>query len=550
MESKSTPTESTIQSSVVPLIKPTDSNTVVSSAVSSVETKDSIMTSIPSEAPVRDVVSVDSNSILPLIEETFENSVTGNLGGDAAKNQPFRKHARCSAQTHFDAACSECESIENNLKKDSKRNAIEMQPSNEKSHLSAVQSSNLSTSNENVWQISHADKYGSTEKFSVHPITVCSAQDKSSLANISPLKFGVDSTSFIILRDENENASHFLPNITSNDSNPSINRNVGFPPKVQNRFDRPCDDCCFCNPSLHHKRRHNGNEHSPKRCNFCSSRQQSTQTTPATSIRQQEYTQSLNNDAEATSRSSAPIERIYESKYRSNHTHIRTHSKESDTVNTQCTKKTNKKVRKTLLNGNEDHSNANYINSNANTANDGKSDKLNGNEENGKKSEAKYKSSIPKLPAATNQEWIVNSMDSATSPASTNSNSTGSSTKSRRKYDSKSVPNLPKADRGWPTVAADSSPNAKSQKTRQNSRYQNFYGNGTNGANDERTTVTSGECTTKSKPTGNIQREMISHIVNLCLCVRVCLFVSHCVCILTIFTAFLFITFHGISSDM
>lgn len=463
------------------------------------------------------MVSVDSNSILPLIDETFESSVTGNCGGDAAKSQPFRQHARCSAQTHFDAACSECESIENNLKKDSKlnANAIEMQ-STEKS---VALPSNHSTSNENVWQISHADKYDTTEKFLLHPITVCSAQDKSSLESISPLKFGVDSTSFIILHDENENASHFLPNITSNESNQSTNRNVGYPPKVQNKFERPCDDCCFCNPSLHHKHRRNGNEHSPKRCNFCSSRQQSTQTTPATTIRQQEHTQPLNNDADTTSRSSAPIERIYESKYRSNHTHIRTHSKESDTVNTQCTKKTNKKVRKTLLNGNDDRLNANHISPNRNSVVDGKAEELNGNEPIGKKFETKYKSSIPKLPAATNQEWIANSMDSATSPNSTNSTSTDSSTKSRRKYDSKSVPNLPKPDRGWPTAAAatDTSPNTKSQKTRQNSRYQNFYGNGTNSATDDRTAVTSGESTTKSKPTGKTQFEMFRYIF--CVCV-------------------------------
>lgn len=488
------------------------------------------------------MVSVDSNSILPLLDGTFESSITGNHGGNAAKEQPFRKHARCSAQTHFEAPCSECESIENNLGTASKTNAIEIK-SIEKSHLSAVQPPSHSTSNENVWQISHADKYDTTEKFLLNPITVCSAQDKSPLINASPLKFGVDSTSFIILRDENENASHFLPNITNNDSNQNTQRNVGCPPRVQNQFDRPCNDCCFCNPSLHHKHRRNGNEHSPKRCNFCSSRQQSTQTTPATSIRQQDYTQPMNNDAESTSRSSAPIERIYESKYRSNHTHIRTHSKESDTVNTQCTKKTNKKVRKTLLNGNDDRLNANHINPDPIV--DSKADKLNGNEDDGNKSENKHKSSIPKLPAATNQEWIANSMDSATSPTSTNS--TGSSMKSRRKYDSKSVPNLPKPDR-WP--ATETSPNAKAQKIRHNSRYQNFYGNGTTSANDERTAVTSSDSTTKSKPTGKFTCCNDLHIFYLSVFVCECkLYRTVCVCC-HYYLAFLFIQIHVTEIDV
>lgn len=461
-----------------------------------VDTKDSIITSIPSEAPILDdVISRDSNSILPLLEETFENSITGNCGGNAAKAQPFRKHARCSAQKHLDAACSECESIENNLRKDFKIKAIE-----EISHLPVAL---RPPSNDNLWQLSHANKYETTGKFLLEPITVCSAQERNSLATNStnPLKFGggVDSTSFIILQDDS--SSQFLPNITNIDANHNAHHgNIvhHHTSKIPNQFDRPCDDCCFCNPVLHHKHRRNG-EQSPKRCNFCSSRQQSTQTTPATtSIRQQNNTQSVNNDTE--SRASAPIERIYERKYRSNHTHIRTHSKESDTINTKCTKKTNKKVRKTLSNGQDDRLNANHTNSEQ--APDAKADQLNGNEMNGNASTAKpTKSSIPKLPAATatHQEWIGNSVDSTTS-SSSSLNSTGSSTKSRRKYDSKSVPNLPKPDR-WPTV--ETSPNVKTQKIRQNSRYQNFYGNGTVASpNDERTAVTSSESTTKSKPAG------------------------------------------------
>lgn len=322
----------------------TEPNTVVSTAVSSVDTKDSVITSIPSEAPVRDVPSVGSDSILPLIDETFECSVTGIRGGDAAKELPFRKHARCSAQNHFDAPCSECESIENNIRMEDTTNnhqqkAIEpnVDGNDEKTHLLVAKPSSHSTSNENVWQLTNVDKYDTTGKFMLNPLTVCSAQGASTITNNNSSRFGVDSTSFIILRDENENASHFLPNITNTESDQSGNRNGNYPSKMQNTFERPCNDCCFCNPSLHHKRR-NGAEHSPKRCNFCTSRQQSTQTTPATSTRCQDKSQFVNNEGEATARSSAPIERIYESKYRSNHTHIRTHSKESDTFNTQCTR--------------------------------------------------------------------------------------------------------------------------------------------------------------------------------------------------------------------
>lgn len=479
---------------------PTEPNTVISTAISSVDTKDSELTSIPSEAPVRDLVSVDSESILPLIEETFENSVNGNRGGDAALEKPFRRHARCSAQNHIDAPCSECESIENNLKQENdadnvvdKNGATNVNgnQNDEKLHLVAVKASNHSLSNENVWQVAHVDKYDASGKFTLSPLTVCSAQTASALTNNSCLKFGVDSTSFIVLNDENENASRFLPNITSTDTSQNTMRNGIHDSK--NTFDRPCDDCCFCNPSLHHKRR-NVNEATPKKCNFCSSRQQSTQTTPATSTRYQDKSQSTN-DIDASARSSIPMERIYESKYRSNHTHIRTHSKESDTINTQCTKKTNKKVRKTLLNGSDER-----LNANSDILNRNKTEESNGNEINGNKA-SKQKSTIPKLPPATsNHEWLNNSMESTTSASS--SNSTGSSTKSQRRQNSKSVPNLPRNDR-W--QSSETSPNSKQPKTRTNSRYQNFYGNGTGSATDERTAVTTSESKSKSKPpTGNL----------------------------------------------
>ncbi|XP_031638331.1 probable serine/threonine-protein kinase DDB_G0282963 isoform X2 [Contarinia nasturtii] len=461
----------------------TEPNTLVSTAISSVATKDSALTSIPSEAPVRELESVGSDSILPLIEETFESSVTGNRGGDAANGKPFRKNARCSAQNHFDAPCSECESIENNLKEQAnsiKKKTLDANPTanDEKLHLVALKPSCHSTSNENVWQVAHLEKYDTMGKFMLNPITVCSAQGTSTLTNNS---------SFIVLHDENENSSHFLPNITSGETDPTPVRNG------QNIFDRA--DCCFCNPSLHHKRR-NGSENSPKKCNFCSSRQQSTQTTPATSTRNQEKGQSINNNTD-TSRPLVPVERIYESKYRSNHTHIRTHSKESDTINTQCTKKTNRKVRKSVLSGSDDRLNGNS------ELNRNKTEDRNGNEVNGNKPSKQPKSSIPKLPPATT-EWITHSTDSTTSPSS--SNSTGSNTKSHcsyRRQDSKSVPNLPRTER-WQN-ATDSSPSVKPQKSRTNSRYQNFYGNGTGSATERRAStpaVTSNETKSKSKPTG------------------------------------------------
>lgn len=431
--------------------------------------------------------SISSDSVLPLIDETFENSVTGNRGGDAAEEKPFRKHARCSAQNHFVAPCRECESIEKNLKhenhtrfnKDKETTELNSNGADEQLFLMAIMPCFHSTDNDNVSHVAHIDKYDTIGKFSMSPITVCSA---NALTNHSALKFGLDSSSFIILNDENENDSHFFTNFTTTgETDQTPMQNDAHQSKMENTFDRPCDDCCFCNPSLHNKRR-NGTENSPKNCNFCSSRQQSTQTTPATSTRLQDEGKSINK---------APMERIYESKYRSNHTHIRTHSKESDTINTQCTRKTNKKIRKTLLCGSEYQINANT------DLTRNKAAEENGNDVYDNKT-TKQKSSIPKLPPA-NADWITNSKESATSPSS--SNSTGSSTKSHRRQDSKSVPNLPRPER-WQNSSPN--PNIKTQKSRTNSRYQHFYGDGRASATDKCTAVTSNETESKSKPTGNL----------------------------------------------
>lgn len=454
---------------------PQESNTMVSTAVSSLETKESISTSIPSEAPPPKTESSDSNAILPLLEQTFETSVSGVVGGDAALEKPYRKNARCSAQNHLAESCAECDMIEKDLQEVKK-------PENEKqkdekliTDNEAAQESNGNKidanqmelvkyqlqPNENVWQVSNIDKYDTMGKFNLSSATTQSSINTS----------GVDSTSFVILHDEN--VPHFLPNITATGSEHSTVRNGYYPSKRSGPFNRPCDDCCFCNPNLH-QNRYNGVESSPKKCNFCSSRQQSSQTTPNNSMRFPTKNETQPNET-STRSSTAPTERIYESKYRSSHTHVRTHSRESDTINTQCTKKTNRLVRRSVQNGIDD-----ILNGNTKVEKTSPNVELN-------ETKAKKKSSIPKLPPPTQNDW--NSMDTSTSPSS--SLSTGSSNKSNRRQDSKSVPNLPKAER-WQHTEVNG--NTKT-KARTNSRFQEFYGND----NDGKTTTS---IEPKSKPTG------------------------------------------------
>lgn len=452
-----------------------DSKEFVSTNVSTTESKVSIVTSVPSEAPGVKVISIDSDSILPLIDDTFETSVTGVRGSNTALEK----------QNHLGADCPECEAIE-----------IELQQSDRKkiTENGEPQEAKESKPEMNL-EVATIDKCDLIEKNNLSPISVYSAQNGSLLATTnmnSSMGSGIDCKSFIILHDENENGSHFLPNITSTGSENSTTINAHYQTKPLNTpFNRPCDDCCFCNPNLHQLGRNENGGESQKKCNFCSSRQQSNQTTPANSSRFQIKNQPVNIDSERSS--TAPTDRIYESKYKSSHTHIRTHSRDSDTINSQCTKKTNRLIRRSMHNGIDD-----ILNGNLNkTKMFGKTEEKSSNIElNGSKSPTKNnnkKSTIPKLPPPTQNDW--HSME--TSPSSSSSLSTGSSNKSVRRQDSKSVPNLPRAQR-WPNIETNGNGNGIA-KTRTNSRYQEFYGN--NGS-DERTEQ--GSADSKSKPAGEL----------------------------------------------
>lgn len=463
--------------------------------VTTTESKISIVTSIPSEETGAKVTSVDSDSILPIIDETFETSVTGIHGGSATLEKPYRKNSGCSVQNHLGPHRPECDAIEKELQKSDQKQIAENGQTQEAKE--SKQEMNL--------QMATIDKCDAIEKNNnLSPISVYSAQNGTILAKTntnSPLGSGIDCKSFIILHDENENAAHFLPNITSTASECSTTRNAYDQTKQSNTsFNRPCDDCCFCNSNLHQCRQDENGGESPKKCNFCNSRQQSNQTTPVNSSRFRVKNECVNNIDSGRS-STDPTDRIYERKYKSSHTHIQTHSRHSDTTNTRCTKKTNRLTRQSMHNGIDGILNGNL----RKTKLFGKTEEKSSNiEMNGSNkittNNNDKKSSIPKLPPPTQNDWY----STETSPSSSSSLSTGSSNRSVRRQDSKSVPNLPRAER-WPNIETNGNGNGMA-KTRTNSRYQEFYGN--NGIEQESTDL-------KSKPAGELTRLKIEASINL-----------------------------------
>lgn len=161
---------------------------------------------------------------------------------------------------------------------------------------------------ENVWQVEDIKNYKSVKIKSPESQPVEKVETPAT--NIE-----IDSTSFIVLKD---------------DENVSL-KNAKLEESLPNSRDR-CVDCCFCNPDLHRR----DGASSAASCNFCNKQRESSKT----------------RETETRSTNTA---RIYESLSKSDHTHIRTKSKESETVSLKCTR-TNSRIRRFIpddtLNGN------------------------------------------------------------------------------------------------------------------------------------------------------------------------------------------------------
>lgn len=160
---------------------------------------------------------------------------------------------------------------------------------------------------ENVWQVEDIKNYKS--------VPLKSPESRLEQAETPVANVEIDTTSFIVLRD---------------DENESL-KNAKLDEVLPNSRDR-CVDCCFCNPDLHRR----DGASSAASCNFCNK-------------------QRLSSKTRETETKSTNTARLYESLSKSDHTHIRTKSKESDTVSLKCTR-TSSRIRRFIpedaLNGN------------------------------------------------------------------------------------------------------------------------------------------------------------------------------------------------------
>lgn len=413
--------------------------------------------------------------------------------------KPYHREAACTRTNHVNK-CTECETIENELN-DGPAPALtvtanddsETTPSDDRTESKQLESPLTAVtkgSSENVWQVSNIEKYDTFSKLNLSPITVLSSHDDSTLTTAeSMINTGIDSSSFIVLKND----EHFFPNITTSGTSITSQNNL-FHSKHSAAGDnhRPCYDCCFCNPTLHQR---NDNS-SPKTCNYCSTCHRSSRenVTAADNIRRQrsKNIKRLNNGTAdrsataATTTTTTTTERLYESHFRSDHKHTRTRSRDSGVISTNCTRRSNRKIREItpapddVINGNVAEPQQPVTEVNANKM-QSKSSNLHAANGDGQTTTttttAGKKSSIPKLPPC---EWSSNSYDTNTNPSTTSSSTStnGSSPRLHRSrhghQNSKSVPNLPTAER---QSNASKVRKSSTTKSRTNSRFQHFYGN-------------------------------------------------------------------------
>lgn len=261
------------------------------------------------------VSSSGSENILTVIDKTFAQSPQTDQFDTPKSNDSINR-----------PICSECNNIDEEIRKIELQSEVKesdepdvvgiendtVKPSDSVENFECLQNNvqRNCVQDENVWQVEDIKNYKSV-------------QSKSPESQLEPAEtpatnLEIDSTSFIVLRDD-ENV---------------LLKNVKFDEILPNSRDR-CVDCCFCNPDLHRRE----GLSSAASCNFCNKQKESAKS----------------RETETKSTNTARVYERMESLSKSDHTHIRTKSKESDTVSLKCTR-TNSRIRRFIpddaLNGN------------------------------------------------------------------------------------------------------------------------------------------------------------------------------------------------------
>lgn len=295
----------------------------------------------------------DGNS-LPIIDKVLRLSSLTNKGLLISTLISNNNHlSDCVALNHHKSSirpptadCARCRYIEDELLKDfsnSLANDLQKPGDNgEQVHyrneptvlnVSSVQKEECLSNIESVWQVDDGKTVNISEKQS-SPKTEVVLEENSSKAEI-------DSTSFIILRDDDDDGAG-TTNRTSTKSATEEEMRKNSSGIILNRPSRgQCDDCCYCNPSLHQ----NDGSSNERACNYCKSAKPGD-----TPLAEDAHRNGVEHKSTTGTNTALQPETgtVYEEKLTTkDHTHVRTKSKDSDTVSLKCTK-INSKIRRII----------------------------------------------------------------------------------------------------------------------------------------------------------------------------------------------------------
>lgn len=285
--------------------------------------------------------STGSDINLP-ITFTSSNLFNHNTILTASTNSSIAKYtsaANCSGQLQTTTTnCIQCWHIENTLLNDVSPktnigNDIKKTINSSNSIISTTQQNDQPQTvalNESAWQVD--DVQINAPK--IHYNNNANFDEKM-------MKSEIDTTSFIILRDDDIPITNIDLTETTNETPLNKQSNTELTSSSHSK----CDDCCYCNPDLH--------KNSETICNFCKlqkSNRSPSQPTTAKYERETKTTSTNTNNSipgdGGEQQQNSHRENIYEeSVTKKDHTHVRTKSKDSDTVSLKCTK-INSKIRR------------------------------------------------------------------------------------------------------------------------------------------------------------------------------------------------------------
>lgn len=421
-------------------------------------------------------VSSDTNKVLSLLNETLDVSTSISTAQSTARTECTL--AIPPSTTCDTSACAACEAIAEAVE----RYAIEGSPRPTHNPPDMIRNcSSVKQIGESVWQVGDIETANAKSKPPTHSSAI------SSITSSAKPRASADSAAFIVIDNDRLDDDGKLKPL----KNSPISGGGGGDSSRSNCTE--CNECYICKHESH-----------PIGCSDASC----TRCHPTQA--KQETSRAFGGGKKANDlrRSSTYLE----TRTKSNHSHTHTKSKDTDTISMEC-RKMNKKVSRYIPVNAVDHHETERSHHDGN-ANDGPHIETATNDT---AKEATTTSSIPKLPPSSS-DWSTSSNSCDAMSSANESPVLSASPRQRRHTERHSVPHLPTAERWFNAANNKQKSSAASQRTRTNSRYEEFYGSKVSTAEESNklaevgSTITTSDGSVHTRSSG---RSYISHFVDI-----------------------------------